>query len=88
VKGYAGSHTVIISEGKAIPDSTKTEAATIAAFYSSAKNSEKVAVDYTAIKNVKKPPLAKAGMVTYDNFKTAFVTPSDGVVSKLKKEVN
>lgn len=88
VKGYAGSHTVIIADGKTIPDSTKTEAATIAAFYSGAKNSEKVAVDYTPIKNVKKPPLAKAGMVVYDNFKTAFVTPNDAFVGKLKKEAN
>ena len=78
-----GSHTVIITEGKSVPDSTLTEAAVIAAYNSKARGSNKVAVDYTTIKNVKKPSGAKPGMVIYDFYKTAIVAPDGDIVSKL-----
>lgn len=78
-----GSHTIILTEGKSVPDSTVTEAAIIAAYNSKARNSNKVAVDYTAAKNVKKPSGAKPGMVIYDFYKTAIVVPDGEVVSKL-----
>ncbi len=78
-----GSHTVILTEGKAVPDSTLTEAAIIAAYNSRARGSNKVAVDYTEIKNVKKPSGAKPGMVIYETFKTAIVTPDSQLEAKL-----
>jgi predicted ribosome quality control (RQC) complex YloA/Tae2 family protein len=60
-----------------VPDSTITYAARLAATHSKAKDSRQVPVDYTYVKNVKKPSGAKPGMVIYDNFKTAFVNPLD-----------
>lgn len=72
-----GSHTVIITDGcRELPDRTIEEAAVIAACNSGAGNSNaKVPVDYTHIKNVKKPRGAKPGMVIYDNYQTAMVEP-------------
>lgn len=75
-KQIHGSHTVIkLGVNKDVPDSTVLEAAQLAAFYSKARESSQVPVDYTKIKNVKKPNGAKPGMVIYDNYNTLYVTP-------------
>lgn len=79
----AGSHTVVITEGETVPDRTLTEAAVIAAANSKARNSAKVAVDYTVIKNVKKQPGGKPGMVIYENYSTAIVDPDEALVQSL-----
>ncbi len=80
-----GSHTIIRAEGnKEIPEKTILEAATIAAYFSKAKNSTQVPVDYTVVKNVKKPSGAKPGLVIYDNYNTVYVTPNEETVNKLK----
>lgn len=78
-----GSHTVILSEGKEVPDRTLTEAAQLAAYNSKARNAGKVLVDYTLIKNVKKASGAKPGMVIYDFYKTAVVTPDSELAASL-----
>ncbi|HCW05606.1 MAG TPA: fibronectin/fibrinogen-binding protein, partial [Clostridium sp.] len=52
-------------------------AAILAAYYSKAKDSTKVPVDYTDVKNVKKPSGAKPGMVIYSTNKTIYVDPYD-----------
>lgn len=84
-KNIPGSHVIIKSAGRRIPDKTIIEAANLAAFYSKAKYSSNVPVDYTEKKNVRKPKGAKPGMVIYDNFKTIYVTPSPDIIEKLKK---
>ena len=82
-KDIPGSHVVIRSSD---PDEkTILEAAQIAAYYSKAKNSASVPVDYTKIRHVKKPNGAKPGFVTYDRQQTVFVTPDEDLVIKLKK---
>lgn len=70
-----GSHTVIKTEGRTPSDDVIVEAAKICAYYSKARNSANVPVDYTIIKNVKKPNGAKPGMVIYDNYNTVNVRP-------------
>jgi len=78
VKNAPGSHVIIRAAsvpGGIIPDTTIEEAAGIAAWYSSVKNSTAVDVDYTTIKNVKKPSGAKPGMVNYFNYSTIRVKP-------------
>ncbi|MCL2838035.1 MAG: NFACT family protein [Oscillospiraceae bacterium] len=76
-KGIAGSHVIIRTEGgREVPESTIFEAAKLAAYYSRGRQSANVAVDYTAVKNVKKPRGAKPGYVIYDNYNTVYVTPS------------
>lgn len=75
-KNIHGSHTVIkLGITKEVPDRTILEAASLAAYYSKARESSQVPVDYTQIKNVHKPNGAKPGMVIYDHYNTVYVTP-------------
>lgn len=74
-KDIPGSHVIILTEGRDIPDTTLKEAASIAAYYSKARLSENVAVDYTQVRHVKKPAGAKPGMVIFVHNKTLFVNP-------------
>jgi len=78
-----GSHTVVISEGKPVPDTTLTEAAVIAACNSKGCRSAKVAVDYAPIKNVKKPNGSPPGMVIYEGYNTAYVSPDTSLADSL-----
>ena len=75
-KNIPGSHVVVFSEGKEISDETVIKAALLAAKNSKAAASTQVPVDYTFIKNVKKPNGAKPGMVIYTTNKTVFVNPT------------
>ena len=84
VQKHAGSHTVIIADKKDITETAIYEAACIAAFHSKAKESSSVAVDYTLIKNVKKPVGAKPGKVIYNTYNTVYVTPKKELIEKLK----
>lgn len=74
---YHGSHTVIFTDGSTPPDNVITFAAEVAAFYSSGNKADKVPVDYTLKKYVKRNPNGKLGMVTYTNQKTAYVKPNE-----------
>ena len=75
-KDIHGSHTVIkLGIDKDVPHSTIIQAAQLAAYYSKARESAQVPVDYTIIKNVKKPNGAKPGMVIYDRYNTVYVKP-------------
>ncbi len=78
-----GSHTVIVTENREVPNSTLEDAAHIAAFNSKARNSSLVPVDYTLIKNIKKPSGAKYGMVIYDTYQTVYITPDEEKVNSL-----
>lgn len=64
-KGRPGSHVVVKTNGKDLPDTTFEEAARLAAFYSKAKKGDKVEIDYLEKKNVKKPNGSKPGFVVY-----------------------
>ncbi len=84
-KDIPGSHVIIRTGGETPTEQTLYEAAMIAAFYSKAKDSSNVPVDYTLVKNVSKPSGAKPGMVIYVGNKTLFVTPDYEVVKRLEK---
>ncbi|WJE51345.1 NFACT RNA binding domain-containing protein [Bacillus cereus] len=81
-KDIPGSHVVIRSLEPT--EETLLEAAKLAAYYSKAKDSSSVPVDFTKIRHVKKPSGAKLGFVTYDNQQTLYVTPDVDTVMKLK----
>ncbi|AIK39156.1 MULTISPECIES: Rqc2 family fibronectin-binding protein [Bacillus] len=81
-KDIPGSHVVIRSLEPT--EETLLEAAKLAAYYSKAKDSSSVPVDFTKIRHVKKPSGAKLGFVTYDNQQTLYVTPDADTVMKLK----
>jgi predicted ribosome quality control (RQC) complex YloA/Tae2 family protein len=80
-KDIPGSHVVI--RGQNYDQTTLEEAAMLAAYYSKAKGSSNVPVDYTLIKHVRKPNGAKPGFVTYTEQKTLFVTPDEQVIKQL-----
>ena len=82
-----GSHVIICAEGMEIPDSTLEEAARLAAYHSRARESSNVPVDYTRVKNLKKPVGAKPGKVIYHVYSTAFVTPDSAEAEKLAVKV-
>ena len=71
-----GSHTVVVTEGREVPESTLEQAAIIAAYNSKGRESSLVPVDYTEIRNVKKPSGSAPGKTVYEHYKTAYVRPA------------
>lgn len=83
-KDIPGSHVVIRSKNPS--EQTIAEAANLAAYFSKARQSSSVPVDYTRIRYVKKPSGAKPGFVIYENQQTIYVTPDEDLVIKMKKQ--
>lgn len=81
---YPGSHVVIVSNNKEISTIALNEAANIAAVHSKASNSTQVPIDYTLVKNLKKPNGAKPGKVIYHVYNTLYITPDHELSNKLK----
>ena len=75
-KGMAGSHVILVCNGEEPSERDYTEAAACAAYYSSADKNSMVEVDYTRVKNIKKPPQAKPGYVIYHTNYSAYVMPA------------
>ena len=75
-----GSHVIISCGGAKVPDDTVTQAAQLAAYYSEATGGQNIAVDVTAVKQVKKVPSGKPGMVIYHTYRTAIVNPYPDIV--------
>jgi predicted ribosome quality control (RQC) complex YloA/Tae2 family protein len=82
-KDIPGSHVLIRSSSPS--ETAIKEAAVLAGFFSKAKNSSSVPVDFTLVKHVKKPNGAKPGFVIYDKQQTLYVTPDEDIVWQLKK---
>lgn len=81
-KDLPGSHVIIKSK---YPDeNTLLEAATLAAYYSKANNSSKVPIDYTEVRNVKKPSHSKPGMVIYYTNKTIYVDSTELSIKRIE----
>jgi predicted ribosome quality control (RQC) complex YloA/Tae2 family protein len=80
-KNIPGSHVIISNFGPP-PEKTLLEAALLAAYYSKAKDSTKVPVDYTEVRNVHKPNGARPGMVIYRTNKTIYVDPEKPELSQ------
>ncbi len=81
-KDIPGSHVVIKSQNPS--EETIKEAANIAAYFSKARESSSVPVDFTEVKQVKKPKGAKPGFVIYEGQQTVYVTPDMDLVRSLK----
>lgn len=86
-KDIPGSHVILRTETVPPPEQTIREAAQLAAYFSKARQSANVPVDFTKRRHVKKPSGAKPGFVIYDHQKTLYVTPPDEqtVQQKLKE---
>lgn len=76
VKDIQGSHVILVANQKEPSQETINRVAAISAYYSKAKQSSNVPVDYTLVKYVKKPSKAKPGMVTYINYQTVNIQPA------------
>lgn len=83
-KNIPGSHVIVKGAGEN-DTAAMNEAALLAAYYSRARGSENVAVDYTPKKFVKKPAGAKPGMVIYTTNKTAYVTPNEEDIKRIRQ---
>ena len=82
-----GSHVIIACAGVTPPDDTITQAAQLAAFYAETVGGQNIAVDMTPVKQVKKIPNGKPGMVIYHSYKTVIANPyPDIVVDALNAE--
>ncbi len=75
-KKIHGSHVIVKTNGKELPDSSYEYAAELAAYYSSGRDSDKVEIDYLQKKNVKKPASAVAGFVVYYTNYSMVVSPT------------
>jgi predicted ribosome quality control (RQC) complex YloA/Tae2 family protein len=73
---YHSSHVIIVTEGRQVFDDVLLFAAEVCAYYSDGRAGGKVPIDYCERKCVKKPPKAKAGFVTYTQYKTLLVEPN------------
>ena len=79
-KGMPGSHVIVKSENKELPDSTFEEAGRLAGYYSKGKGSDKLEIDYLQKKNVKKPNGSAPGFVVYyTNYSLTIAPDIDGI---------
>ncbi len=78
-----GAHVILCAGGQEPDARSMTEAAMLAAWFSQGRDGGQVAVDYTQVRNVRKPNGARPGMVIYDPYQTAYVTPDEAVVKSL-----
>ena len=79
-----GSHVILWTEGSQPDLQSLNEAAVLAAWFSQARDSSKVPVDYTPVRYVKKPGGARPGMVIYTTYETAQVTPDGELAKRLR----
>ena len=70
-----GSHVIIACGGAAVPDDTVTQAAQLAAYYAETGGGQNIPVDVTRVKQVKKIPSGKPGMVIYHTYRTVVANP-------------
>ena len=85
VKNLPGSHTVMICNGEEPPEQDFTDAAEIAAAFSKGADGQNVEVDYTLVRNVKKPAGGKPGLVIYHTNWSCIVTPNAERVARLRR---
>ena len=75
-----GSHVIISCGGETPPDDTITQAAQLAAYYAETGGGQNIPVDVTQVRQVKKIPGGKPGMVIYHTYRTAIVNPYPQIV--------
>lgn len=85
-KNIPGSHTILVTDGRAPTPAAMEQAAMLAAFHSRSRDSSQVPVDYTEVRYVSKPQGAKPGMVIYVNQKTLYVTPDKSLAEQLAEK--
>lgn len=84
VQKMPGAHVVISAAGQEVPNRTLEQAAIIAAYHSNGRESGKIPVDYTQVRNVRKHPANKPGLVIYEPYQTAIVQADAELVASLE----
>ena len=84
IKEYPGSHVVLFCDGAEPEAADFTEAAILAAVNSKAPSGQRVTVDYTRVKHLKRPPGAKPGFVTFQTNYSAYVVPDPLLAERLR----
>lgn len=79
-----GAHVVISCEGKAPDDRSVAEAASLAATYSQGRGADKVPVDVTEVRHLKKPAGGRPGMVIYHTYRTVIAAPDEELAERLR----
>ena len=79
-----GSHVILRCAGQSPAEEDVAQAALLAAWFSQARESGNVPVDYTEVRNVKKPAGGRPGMVIYTTCRTVNVTPEEAAVERLR----
>jgi predicted ribosome quality control (RQC) complex YloA/Tae2 family protein len=74
-KGVPGSHVIVKTEGKELPDRTFEEAGKLAAYYSKNRDAQKVEIDYIQRKHVKKGAGGIPGFVIYHTNYSLLIEP-------------
>lgn len=82
-KSVHGSHVIVVCEDTTPPASTLEQAASIAVYYSQARSGGKTSVDYTMVRNLKKPNGAMPGYVIYHEYETILAEPDENLVTRL-----
>ncbi len=82
VKDLPGAHVILQVDGEPLEDDV-ADAAQLAAYFSKARLSSNVAVDWTRVRHVRKPRGARPGMVIYDHHRTVYVSPEEETVKAL-----
>ena len=82
-KGIPGSHVIVKSDGKELPDSTFEEAGRLAAYYSKGRDAKKVEIDYIQRKHIKKPAAAKPGFVIYHTNYSLIIEPDISQITQV-----
>lgn len=83
-----GSHVILCTNGETPDAASITEAAQLAAWFSQARGGQKIPVDYTPVRYVKKPAGARPGMVVYTTYETAYVAADESLLKRLKERKN
>lgn len=86
VQKFHGTHVIVCCDGTTPPDTTVTEAAMLAAWFSQAKESTNVPVDVTSVRFLRKPNGSPPGFVVYDRYRTVIVTPDAELAARLRDE--
>lgn len=84
VKNAPGSHVIMVQDGDEPPAEDFTQAARLAAYYSSKRDGVNVEVDYTQVRNIKKPAGSAPGFVIYHTNYSAVVTADPDEAARLK----
>ena len=84
-KNVHGSHVIISCDGLEPPQRTIEEAASLAAYYSQAREGGKTAVDHTMVRFVRKPSGSMPGKVVYTDYSTVMAEADEALCEKLRK---